>query len=125
MLNDFREFLQRGNVVDLVVAVILGAAFTGIVNSIVDDILMPIIGIILGGLDFSGLTIQVGEAKILYGSFLEAVVNFIIIGFAMFLVVRGYNRLRREQVDEPQIPPEPTPEVKLLTDIRNLMQERE
>ena len=121
MLNEFREFLQRGNVIDLAVAVVIGAAFNDIINSIVEDVIMPVIGIILGGLDFSSLTIQVGDAKILYGNFLQAIVYFLIISFVMFLVVRGYNQLRREQVDEPQPPPEPTPEVKLLTEIRDLL----
>ncbi|MEA3440054.1 MAG: large-conductance mechanosensitive channel protein MscL [Chloroflexota bacterium] len=125
MLNEFREFLQRGNVIDLAVAVVIGAAFNDIINSIVEDVIMPVIGIILGGLDFSSLTIQVGEAKILYGNFLQAIVYFLIISFVMFLVVRGYNQLKREQVDEPQPPPEPTQEVKLLTEIRDLLLERE
>jgi large conductance mechanosensitive channel len=123
MLKEFREFISRGNVIDLAVAVIIGGAIGTIIDSIVNDIFMPIIGVILGGIDFSGLSIQVGQALILYGNFIQATVNFLIIAFALFIVVRGYNKLQGE--DEEQAPPaEPEPEVVLLTEIRDLLRER-
>ena len=121
MFKEFREFLNRGNVIDLAVAVILGAAFTAIVKSLVDDIIMPLIGVLLGGLSFADLTVQVGDAVITYGNFLQAIVNFIIIALVIFLLVRYYNRLARQKEEAPSDPP-PTPEdVLLLREIRDLL----
>ncbi len=124
MLKEFREFIDRGDVIDLAVAVVIGGAFGAIVTSLVDDIIMPIIGVILGGIDFTGLSIQVGNAKILYGNFIQATVNFLIISFSIFLVIRSYNRLRTKEPPEPPKPPEPSPEEKLLAEIRDLLKER-
>lgn len=123
MLREFRDFLQQGNVIDLAVAVIIGGAFGAIVTSIVDDLLMPLIGIILGGIDFSGLSIQVGDAEILYGNFIQAVINFVIIAFALFLIVRSVNRFRKEENAEPEPPSEPSEEIVLLREIRDLMKD--
>jgi len=126
MWKEFRDFIGRGNVIDLAVAVIIGAAFGAIINSLVKDIIMPIIGLVLGGLDFASLSIQYREAVILYGNFIQAIVYFLIIAFVVFLIVRGYNRLRdrgkKEEAAAP--PPEPSAEVKLLTEIRDLLQKR-
>ena len=125
MLKEFRDFINRGNVVDLAVAVIIGGAFGAIITSLVNDIIMPLIGVILGGLDFSSLSIQVGEAQILYGSFIQAIVYFLIIAFVLFLAVRGYNRLQKEEAEQaPPPPPEPSPEEKLLAEIRDLLKEQ-
>ena len=88
MFKEFRDFINRGNVIDLAVAVIIGAAFSGIVTSLVNDIVTPIIGVITGGVNFSGLAITVGEAVIGYGNFLQAVINFLLIAFVVFLLVR-------------------------------------
>jgi large conductance mechanosensitive channel len=115
MLREFRDFLQQGNVIDLAVAVIIGGAFGAIITSIVDDLLMPVIGIILGGIDFSGLSIQVGDAEILYGNFIQAVINFMIIAFALFLIIRSVNRFRKEESIEPEPPSEPSEEIMLLS----------
>lgn len=123
MLREFRDFLQQGNVVDLAVAVIIGGAFGAIVTSIVDDLLMPMIGIILGGIDFSGLSIQVGEAEILYGNFIQAVINFVIIAFALFLIVRSVNRFRMKESAEPEPPPQPSEKIVLLREIRDLLKD--
>lgn len=126
MLKEFREFIQRGSVIDLAVGVIIGGAFGAIVTSLVNDILMPLVGILLGGVDFDQLSIQVGEATILYGNFIQAIVNFLIIAFVIFLIVRSYNRLQKqeEQEEAPPAPPEPSPEEKLLAEIRDLLKER-
>jgi len=126
MLKEFREFIQRGSVIDLAVGVIIGGAFGAIVTSLVNDILMPLVGIVLGGLDFATLSIQVGEATVLYGNFIQAIVNFIIIAFVIFLIVRSYNRLQAKEEEEvpPPAPPEPSPEEKLLAEIRDLLKER-
>ena len=100
MIKEFTDFVKRGNVIDLAVAVILGVAFGAIVTSLVDDIIMPLIGVLLGGINFASLSIQVGEAEILYGSFVQAIVNFLIIAFVIFLAVRAYNRLQKEEEEE-------------------------
>ena len=101
MLKEFREFAIRGNVMDLAVAVIIGAAFGKIVTSLVDNILMPLIGLVMGGVDFSGLNFQVGGAVIEWGLFIQSIIDFIIIAFVIFLIVRAINRLKR---DEPVTP---------------------
>ena len=124
MLKEFRDFINRGNVVDLAVAVIIGGAFGAIITSLVDDIIMPLIGVIIGGVDFASLSIQVGEASILYGSFIQAIVNFLIIAFVLFLIVRSFNKLQKEEEEAPPAPPEPSAEETLLTEIRDLLKEQ-
>ena len=101
MLKEFREFALRGNVMDLAVAVIIGGAFGTIVTALVNDILMPLIGLLMGGIDFSSLAIVVGGAEVRYGAFIQSIVNFLIIAFVIFLIVRAMNRLKR---DEPTTP---------------------
>lgn len=128
MLKEFRDFINRGNVIDLAVAVIIGVAFTGIVNSLVNDIITPILGIFLGGINFSGLSITVGQAVINYGNFIQAIINFLIVAWVIFLVVRSINQLQKrgrtiEEVAPPP-PPEPSAEVKVLTEIRDLLKEQ-
>lgn len=120
MLKEFRDFIKRGNVLDLAVAVIIGAAFSAIVNSLANDIILPLIGVLLGGIDFTYLTLQVGDATIRYGQFIQAVVDFIVITFAIFMLIRTINRL---QQPAPPPPPAPPAEVQLLTEIRDLLQE--
>ena len=95
MLKEFRDFISRGNVLDLAVAVVMGTAFTAIVNSLVNDVIMPIIGMIIGGVDFTSLSITIGEAQILYGSFIQAVINFLLIAFVVFLLVKAINEAQR------------------------------
>lgn len=126
MLREFKEFITRGNVMDLAVAVIIGAAFTAVVNSLVGDIVMPIIGIILGGIDFTDLTIQVGLATIAYGNFIQAIINFLLIGFTVFLVIKAVksieNQMKRKTVEEPDAEPEPPDEdIYLLREIRDIL----
>jgi large conductance mechanosensitive channel len=95
MLNDFKAFIMRGNVMDLAVAVIIGGAFGKIVSSLVSDIIMPLIGLIIGGIDFSGLAFTVGSAKVTYGNFINNVVDFLIIAFVIFLMVRAISNLEK------------------------------
>lgn len=121
MLKEFRDFINRGNVIDLAVAVIIGGAFGAIITSLVNDIIMPLIGVIIGGVDFAALSIDVGEATILYGSFIQAIVNFLIIAFVLFLIVRSFNKLQKQEEEAPPAPPEPSPEEKLLAEIRDLL----
>ena len=134
MLKEFREFAMKGNVVDLAVGVIIGAAFGGIVNSLVGDIIMPTIGAITGGLDFSNhftplsSAVTAGNladakkqgAVLAWGNFLTLTLNFIIIAFVLFLVIRAMNRLKRGDEAKPA-PPKPTREEELLTEIRDLL----
>jgi large conductance mechanosensitive channel len=125
LLTEFRDFINRGNVVDLAVAVVIGAAFTGIVNSLVADLITPIIGVLTGGINFSGLSITVGEAVIGYGNFIQAVFNFLIIAFAVFWLVKAVNQFRRkEKQEKPAEPAAPTTEEALLTEIRDLLKVR-
>ncbi len=95
MIKEFKEFISRGNVVDLAVGVIIGGAFSTIVSSLVDDILMPIIGMILGGINFSGLSITLGNAHIMYGAFIQNVIDFLIVAFCVFLFVKFVNELSK------------------------------
>jgi large conductance mechanosensitive channel len=121
MLKEFRDFINRGNVMDLAVAVIMGGAFGAIVTSLVNDILMPLIGAITGGVNFAGLAFTFGEAAIGYGNFIQAIVNFLIISFCIFLLVRSINNMTKKPEAKPAAPP-PTPEdVKLLGEIRDLL----
>lgn len=121
MIKEFRDFIMRGNVLDLAVAVVIGAAFGAIVTSLVNDIIMPLIGIIIGGVNFTGLSVQVGEAQVLYGNFIQAIINFLIIALVIFLLVKAVNTAMRKKVEEPAGPPVPSLEEKLLTEIRDLL----
>jgi len=122
MWKEFREFMMRGNVIDLAVGIIIGAAFTSVVNSLVNDIIMPPIGAVMGGVDFSNIFInlsstdyeslaaaqEAGAATINIGLFINAIINFLIVGFAVFMLVRAVNRMMKE--DEPETPAEPEPD---------------
>lgn len=125
MWSEFKQFISRGNVLDLAVAVVMGTAFSAIVNSLVNDVIMPIVGVILGGLDFTGLAIQVNDAAILYGNFIQAIINFLIIAGAMFFVVKGANAVMKQKQEAPAPPPAPSAEEKLLTEIRDLLKQRD
>lgn len=120
MLKEFRAFIAKGNVLDLAVAVIIGGAFGAIVTSLVNDIIMPLIGVILGGVDFTGLAIQVQDATITYGNFIQAIINFLIIAFVIFMIVRTANNMKKEEEAAPAPPPGPTTE-ELLMQIRDLL----
>lgn len=96
--SEFKEFAMRGSVIDLAVGVIIGAAFGKIVDSLVNDIIMPIVGILIGGYDFSKLAVKVGEAEIKYGNFIQTSLNFIIIAFVLFMVIKAINKMKREKV---------------------------
>jgi large conductance mechanosensitive channel len=124
MLKEFRQFALRGNVIDLAVAVIIGGAFGAIITSVVNDIIMPLIGILLNGIDFNSLSFTVGEAVVTYGKFIQATVNFLIIAFVLFLVVRSITKLRKKEEAAPPPPPPPSAEEKLLTNILDLLKER-
>ena len=106
MLKEFKEFVMRGNVLDLAVAVIIGGAFGKIISSLVNDILMPLIGLIMGGVNFSDLAFTVGNAVVAWGAFVQAIVDFLIIAFVIFLIVKSANKTKKEEAPAP--PAEPT-----------------
>ena len=120
ILQEFREFAMKGNIVDLAVAVIIGGAFGKIVSSVVEDLVMPAIGAI-GRTDFKSLAIQVGDAKILYGKFIQTCIDFLIIAAAIFVAIKVINRLKR---DEPAAPAAPPRQELLLEEIRDLLKKR-
>ena len=132
MIKEFKEFIARGNVMDLAVGVIIGGAFGKIVTSIVDDLLMPVIGMIIGGIDFTGLSVKLGEAEIKYGNFIQNVIDFLIVAFCIFIIVKLVNRatervekLAKKEAEEAK--EEAVEEVKksdevvLLEEIRDLL----
>jgi large conductance mechanosensitive channel len=128
LLKGFREFALKGNVLDLAVAVVIGVAFNAVVNSLVDDIIMPIVAAIIGKPDFNALTLSIGDTAIYYGRFLTALVNFLIIAATLFVIIRSFERLqeraiRRGEVSEDEVKPEEV-QVQLLTEIRDALQTR-
>ena len=126
-VSEFKEFAMRGNVMDMAVGVIIGGAFGKIVSSLVDDILMPVIGTITGGVDFSGLAVSIGEANIKYGQFVQNVIDFIIVAFCIFMMIKGINKIAKKKEEEPAAPapaPEPSAEEKLLAEIRDLLKNK-
>ncbi len=127
-IGEFKEFVSRGNVVDMAVGVVVGSAFTGIVNSLVKDVIMPFIGWLIGGIDFSDFRVvlkaaegEAPEVAILYGTFLNQIINFFILAFVVFVVVKVLNRFKRKKEEAPAEPPKPSDEVVLLTEIRDLL----
>jgi len=138
MLEEFKKFAMRGNVIDMAVGIIIGAAFGKIVSSFVADVIMPPIGLIVGNVDFSQLYIDLsggeyaslaaaqaaGAATINYGVFLNNVLDFVIVAFAIFMVIRGMNKLKKKEEEKPAEPPKPSAEVELLTEIRDALKSR-
>ena len=130
LISEFKEFAMKGNVMDMAVGVIIGGAFGKIVSSLVDDVLMPLIGMITGNVDFSSLAFQIGEgegaAVLKYGNFIQNTVDFVIVAFCIFLMLKGINRLNRKKeapAPEPAAPAGPTQE-ELLTEIRDLLKQK-
>lgn len=138
MFKEFRAFIQRGNVLDLAVAVIIGGAFGKIVTSAVNDLIMPVIGLVLGKVSFANLflalngerydTVEAAKAAgapiLTYGLFINALIDFLIIAWIIFMIIKAFNSLQRKKVEAPAPPPEPPADVKLLTEIRDLLKSR-
>lgn len=121
LLEEFKAFIARGNVIDLAVGVIIGSAFSNIVKALVDCVMMPIIGIILGGIDFSNLSFNIGNTPILIGTFFQAVFNFLIIAVVIFSFVKIISLAKHKQKEEAPTVPETPADIKLLTEIRDLL----
>ena len=131
MLKEFKEFAVKGNVVDMAVGIVIGVAFGKIITSLVADVIMPPIGVALGGVDFSGLSIIVREAidkkpavVISYGKFLQSIIDFIIIAFVIFMAVKGMNSLKKKEAEAPAAPAAPTNQEVLLAEIRDLLKSK-
>jgi large conductance mechanosensitive channel len=142
MFKEFKEFAIKGNALDMAVGIIIGAAFATIVNSLVNDVIMPPIGLLLGGVDFSEFFIvlrdgtmagpyatlaaakEAGAVTLNYGVFINAIISFLIVAFAVFLVVRSFNKLKRKEEEAPAAPPKPSAEEQLLAEIRDLLRAR-
>jgi len=135
MLKEFKDFAMRGNVVDMAVGIVIGAAFGKIVSSLVADVIMPPIGLALGGVDFSNLFVdlsgagyatlalaeEAGAPLIKYGAFINVVLDFVIVAFAIFMVIKGLNKMKKKEEEKPAEPPKPSAEEELLTEIRDLL----
>ena len=126
MMSEFKSFAMRGNVIDMAVGIVIGGAFGKIVSSFVSDVLMPPIGMIMGGVDFGDLAVVLQEASgdvaavtLNYGSFIQTVVDFLIIAFAIFMVIKAMNNMKKKEEEAPEAPPKPSAEVELLTEIRD------
>lgn len=127
ILEEFKKFISRGNVVDLAVGVIVGSAFTAIVNSLVNNILTPILGLVLGGINFSHLGIAIGDAYIAYGAFLQSIIDFLITAFCIFIIVKFINKFNSNKKEEKKETPKPvakSDDVVLLEEIRDLLKEK-
>jgi large conductance mechanosensitive channel len=131
MMSEFKKFAMRGNVVDMAVGIVIGGAFGKIVSSFVSDILMPPIGMLMGGVDFKDLafvlkaaTDDVAAVTLNYGAFIQTLLDFIIIAFAIFMVIKAMNNLKKKEVEAPAEPPKPSAEVELLTQIRDALKDK-
>lgn len=131
MMSEFKDFAVRGNVVDMAVGIVIGGAFGKIVSSFVADVVMPPIGVLVGGVDFKELAVTLQEASgdvaavtLNYGSFIQNVFDFVIVAFAIFMVVKGMNSLKKEEEEAPEEPEAPSDEQVLLTEIRDLLKQR-
>ena len=122
--SEFKTFISRGNVVDMAVGVIIGGAFGKIVTSLVNDVLMPVIGVFLGGLDFSDLSIKVGDATIKYGSFIQTIVDFLIVAFCIFMIVKLFESFKKKKEEETEEVPKKSDEALLLEEIRDLLKKK-
>ena len=122
---EFKTFIARGNVMDMAVGVIIGGAFSNITTSLINDIVMPLLGILTGSISFAELEVSIGPAVITYGNFIQAVLNFLIMAFVVFCLVKALNSLhRKKEAAPPPPPPEPSAEEKLLTEIRDLLKNK-
>ncbi|MBB1517969.1 large-conductance mechanosensitive channel protein MscL [Aquipseudomonas guryensis] len=128
IVSEFKAFAMKGNVVDMAVGIIIGAAFGKIVSSFVGDVIMPPIGLLIGGVDFTDLAVTLKAAEgdlpavvLSYGKFIQTILDFIIVAFAIFMGVKAINRLKREEAAAPEVPPAPTKEQELLSEIRDLL----
>jgi large conductance mechanosensitive channel len=125
--NEFKAFIAKGDVMSMAVGIIIGGAFTAIVNALVNDVITPLLGIILGGIDFTGIIIQVGSAQLMVGNFIQAIITFLLTAFALFLILKTFNAFKKKEEEKPAAPaepPAPPADVQLLTEIRDLLKNK-
>lgn len=124
MIQEFKDFISRGNVIDMAVGIIVGSAFTTIVKDLVDYLINPLIGLFIGKIDLSNIILNIGDAQFKVGAFLNAVINFLTISFVVFLMIKGINHFRKNKQEEEQLT-EPSPEVQYLKEIAETLKQRE
>jgi len=124
-IQEFKEFISKGNVVTMAVGIIIGSAFTAIVNSLVSDIVTPLIGVILGGMDFSGMVLTVGKENLMIGSFINAIISFLLTALILFIIVKAFNRMQRQKEKAPEEPAPTSKDIQLLQEIRDLLKEKQ
>ena len=126
-LTEFKTFIAKGDVMSMAVGIIIGGAFTAIVNSLVNDVITPLLGIVLGGINFTGIIIQVGSAQLMVGNFIQAIITFLLTAFALFLILKSFNTFKKKEEEKPAAPaepPAPPADVQLLTEIRDLLKNK-
>ena len=124
-MEEFKQFIARGNVMDMAVGVIIGGAFSAITTSLINDIIMPILGIFTGSISFAALSVTVNGAVIAYGNFIQAILNFLVMAFVVFCLIKAINKFHRKKEEAPPAPPQPSAEEKLLAEIRDLLKEKQ
>ena len=123
-MTEFKAFISKGDVMSMAVGIIIGGAFTAIVNSMVNDVITPLLGIIIGGIDFTGIKITVGSAELMVGNFIQAVITFLLTAFALFLILKAFNSFKKKEEAKPAAPAAPPADVQLLTEIRDLLKNK-
>ena len=123
-LQEFKTFALKGNVIDMAIGVIIGSAFTAIVNSLVNDIFTPLIGVISGGWDFSNMVVTVGNANVMVGNFINALISFVLVALCLFILVKALNKIAKKKAEAPVVPAQPSEEVMLLRQIRDLLENK-
>ena len=130
-IAEFKEFAMKGSIIDVAIGMVIGAAFSAIITSLVEDIIMPLLGIIIGKVDFAALSITIGSAQVMYGEFIQSCVSFLLIAFTIFMCIKAANKARtalerkkEEEAVEEEAPAEPSEDIQLLTEIRDLLKEQ-
>ena len=126
-ISEFKEFISRGDVMSMAVGIIIGGAFTAIVQSLVNDVITPLLGIVLGGINFTGIIIEVGSAQLLVGNFIQAIITFLLTALVLFSIIKSFNSFKKKEEEKPAAPaepPAPPADVQLLTEIRDLLKNK-
>lgn len=126
-MSEFKEFIAKGDVMSMAVGIIIGGAFTAIVQSLVNDVITPLLGIIMGGINFTGIIVTVGEAQLLVGNFIQAIISFLLTALVLFFILKAFNSFKKKEEEKPAAPaepPAPPADVQLLTEIRDLLKNK-
>ncbi|MBR4410737.1 MAG: large conductance mechanosensitive channel protein MscL [Firmicutes bacterium] len=123
-MTEFKAFIAKGDVMSMAVGIIIGGAFTAIVQSLVNDVITPLLGIIMGGINFTGIILTVGEAQLLVGNFIQAVISFLLTALVLFFILKAFNAFKKKEEEKPAAPAEPPADVQLLTEIRDLLKNK-